>query len=678
MSLSEKVANYTQIMQEGDGYSSLGTEIIEDLKDLLKNIKDQNSPQDQREKIINELLQASHSFPDALFDNHSQELLEALLENTTEGIYKAFDDLKIDLKSTENIEIEVKSLNELILKMLKSYLQKVSVKETLLYLKAILEKKNKNLQQNFLFLELLCHIAQHINKKEAFFNELLPDVLRILNTLFYKYLKYKKRVDNEEYSEIPVQIPEFLKCFEPWIKNIIKKLLKSIIEIHNSHRVVSDNVSKTTQFLLVEDLYNESTQQSIGNTNTLDKKKLLNHYCVLFLLDLLSIILSNQVSGLSNDLSNEFISQIIDALLHFNPKLSTFLINYKSQLKVKESDPASSVHNNRDNNSLLLESYHALTFYNPISLCFLAIRFIENENESFLLTAEYKLKLIFPCINQLFNLPGPHIKLKEDMMACVNKILDAIISNTPANSLQNINKFDIPLDTFMEIILDYSGGPVDEKHRTLGLGIYNKFNKLLSEKARARLLLLIITKTKNYALSGHLISEFKSGINSALRVSGGGAEIRNAESSFLNLNYLRIFFEMGISLDSSKYKDDTDLTAACVNIIMLIYLKLSNLTKNVPDFMTLEFKDAFNIFNPKNLGLVLNYGEKVNELDKKIQGDLEIMNSQIEQLQKEEANHPNLGAAFKKFNDLLVINDSISRIQEIFRELNPLCSVDNN
>jgi len=668
MSLSEKVANYTQIMQEGDGYSSLGTEIIEDMKYLMKNLKDQNTPQDQ---ILTELWQAFSEFPDALFDNHSQELLEVLLENTTDGIYKAYDDLKIDLKSTENIEIEVKSLNELILKMLKNYLQKVSVKETLLYLKAILEKKNKNLQQNFLFLELLCYIAQNINKKEAFFNDLLPDILRILNTLFYKYLKYKKRVDNEEYSEIPTQLPEFLKYFEPWIKNIIQKLLKSIIVIHSSHKVVSEK----TQLLLIEDLYNESAQKPIS---TLDKKKLVNHYSVLFLLDLLGLIISNQVSGLSNDLSNEFISQTIDALLHFSPKISTFLINYKAQLKVKESDPTSSAHNIRDNNNLLLESYHALTFYNLISLCFLAIRLIDTDNESFLLTAEYKLKLIFPCINQLFNLPGPHVKLKEDMMACVNKLLDALILNAPANSLQNINKFDIPLDRFLEIILDYSGGPVDEKHRTLGLGIYNKFNKLLSEKARARLLLSIITTTKNYALSGHLVSEFKSGINTALRASGGGAEIKNAESPFLNLNYLRIFFEMGISLESSKYKEDTDLTAACVNIIMLIYLKLSNLTKNVPDFMTLEFKDSFNIFNPKNLGLVLNYGERVNELDKKVQGDLEIMNGQIEQLQKEEANHPNLGAAFKKFNDLLVINDSISRIQEIFKELSPLCSVDNN
>ena len=659
MTLSEKVENYTQIMQDGDGYSSLGTEIIEDMKDLITRIKDLNTPQDQREKKLDELWKALIKCPDALFDNHSQELLEILLENTSDSIYKTFIDTAIDLKSTENIEVEIKNLDELILRILTTYLKKVSNKETLLYFKAFLEKKNKNLQQKFLDLELLSHLSPLLNKKEAFLNDLFPDTLRIINSLFSKYLKYKARVDNQEYNEIPTQIPDFLQYFQSWIQNIFKKLATSILSIHNSH--------KPSSLLLIEELYDD---QYIGNTTTLDKNKIISHYCVLFLLDLLSIILSNQASGFPNDLSNELISQIIDLIHHFTPRLSPLLSNYKSQVQVKENDPASPTHNHRDNHTLLVETYHPLTFYNPVSLAFLAVRLVDSNPESFLLTTEYKLKLLFPCIYQLFGVTGRSEKLKEDIMTCISQLLDALILNNPPNSLQNINKFDFSLDKFMEMLLDYSGGPVDEKHRTLGLGIYAKFNKLLSEKTRARLLLSIITTTKNYSLSGHLVSEFKSGISSALRASGGGAEIKNVESSFLNINYLRIFFEMGNYLESSKYKDDADLTGACVNILMLIYLKLSNLTKNVPDFMTLEFKDSFNIFNPKNLGLVLNYGERVFEFANKIQGDLELYNSQIEQLTKDEPNHPNLPAAFKKFNDLLVINDSISRIHEVYKELN--------
>ena len=666
MSLSEKVENYTQITKDGDGYFSLGTEIIEDMKDLMTNIKDLNTPQDQREKTFGKLWKAFTSSPDALFDNHSQELLETLLENTSDSIYKVYNDAAIDFKSKENIEVEIKSLDELTLRMLTTYLQKVSTKETLLYLKTFLEKKNKNLQQKFLYLELLSHIPPLLNKKEAFLNDLFPDALKIINSLFSKYLKYKTRVDNQEYNEIPAQLPDFLQNFQPWIQNIFKKLITSLLSIHNSHK---------SYFLPIEELYNQSTLQYIGSTSTLDKNKVISHYCVLFLLDLLSIILSNQVSGFPRDLSNELISQIITTIYHFTPRLSPLLSNYKSQVQVKDTDSASSAHNHRDTHTLLVESYHALTFYNPVSLAFLAVRLIDSENESFLLTSGYKLKLLFPCIYQLFGVPGRHEKLKEETLICTNKLLDALTLTNLPNSLQNINKFDIPLDRFMETLLDYAGGPVDEKHRTLGLGIYAKFKKLLSEKTRAKLLLSIITTTKNYSLSGHLVSEFKSGISSALRASGGGAEIKNVESSFLNINYLRIFFEMGIYLESSKYKDDADLTGACVNILMLIYLKLSNLTKNVPGFIQLEFKDPYNVFNPKNIGLVLNYGKRVFELSNKIQGDLELYNSQIEQLSKDEPNHPNLPAAFKKFNDLLVIHDSISRIQDVYKELSVLINL---
>jgi len=254
--------------------------------------------------------------------------------------------------------------------------------------------------------------------------------------------------------------------------------------------------------------------------------------------------------------------------------------------------------------------------------------------------------------------------------------LEALIAlqKTP-NMIENLNQFNFPLDKVIEKILDYSGGLVDEKHRTLGIDIFSKVKKLLSEKALARLLLIIITTTTNYALSGHLVTEFKAGIINALKLSGGGAEIKNTVSSFLNINHLKVFFDLGINQNSPKFKDDNDLIGSCVNTLMLIYLKYSNLVKNVEGYMNLEFKDHCNLFKPENLRMLLNYGEKAIDLQKKINGNLGVMAKQLEEMKQEKSLNLNLEMTGMRFNSLIVIYESITRIQEIYNDLKGLVNL---
>jgi len=669
MSLQEKVENYVQTMQAEDNFSSLGNEIIEDIKQLINDISKKEISPDQKNIKIEELWKAYLTLPDQIFYNHSQELLEALLDNVPQSIYKTFSDSKIDLSNKGNIEIEPQSLEDVIILMLISYLKKVSAKEVLLYLRAFLEKKNKNLQLTLLYSELLCWVLKHITKKEVFLPDLLPSLSHLLQKGLAKYVKYKRRIENKEYTEVPEQIQEYVSHYEIWIRSIVSKLMRTIQADFDNLIKKKDNVP----FIMISDLYDKENQYN--QKNNLEKEKCIVHYYILFILDTMNIVLDHRISGLSQETAESVLQDCKNILSYFNNSTQNYISNFLSQIKIKERDESITPYNTRDNHYLLVGPYHALSTYNTISMSYIVVQFIKMSNEASLLSAEYKLKLLLPCLNELFRAPQ-QFELKEEAMNVFNILLDSLIVQYGAsNKIENLNIFNIPLDKVLEKLLDYSGGPVDPIHRKLGIDIFAKVKQILSEKALAKLLLIIINTTTNYALSGHLVIEFKAGISNALRSSGGGADIKDSVSPFLNINYLRVFFELGLFQNSSKFKNDNDLIGSCINTLMLIYLKYLNLIKNVEGYMNLEFQDHCNLFKPGNLRVVLHYGEKAMELQKKINDDLEMLNKQLEEMKQEPSANPNLEVVGMRFNSLIVIYESISRIEECHHELKGLLKI---
>lgn len=667
MALLDKIKDFTATIQEEDNFSTLGNEILEDIKQLLiETIPQQTSPEEKQQSITF-LWSCYLSLPDQIFDHHSQELLEVLLTSPSPSIYKVFHDSEFDLQKSINMEIEPQGIDQLILLMLIRYLGKVSAKEVILYAGGIIERKNKNVQVRLLFIELLCWAVKNVGRKEIYLPELLPLLIRLTQYGLHKYSKYKGQIDNKEYDETPSQVQEYVSHYQNWIKPLVKKVLDAVSE---DAVALKGNKKSEVVFLLIRDLCEEAEVKT-EKVKFCGKSKQIAHYYIIFLLDLINLVLDQRNSGLTQETINELLQECKVSLLHFHSQILTFIENYLAQIKVKQTNSILVEHNKRTPQNLLVGPYHPLSIYNTVSIAYLANQLLQSPHESILLSAEFKIKLLLPCLSELFSTQSKQSELIEETLVALNFLLDKfLLQHNSPGFISNLNKFNIPLDQILEKVLDYAGGPVDEKHKKIGLEFFSKIKKMLDEKALVRILITMITTTKNHALSGYLVTEFKSGVTNAFKSLTGGSEMQNVVSSFLDINYLKIFFDMGIAQGSSKFKDDNELIGSCVNILLLIHLKALNLVKNVENYMKLEFKDKRSLFEPTNLKIILQFGVKVFDLEKKISAQLDLYGKQIEEMQKNSANtDPNFESTAVKFNALIMVHDSITRLQEVYNEL---------
>jgi len=126
--------------------------------------------------------------------------------------------------------------------------------------------------------------------------------------------------------------------------------------------------------------------------------------------------------------------------------------------------------------------------------------------------------------------------------------------------------------------------------------------------------------------------------------------------------------EVGIDTTSSKFKDNSDLISSCVNILVMVYMKLSNLLKNNQNYSTLQFKDPSNLYNPSNFRPLLEFGEKAQGLSGKIQDDIKMHKHQLEQLAQENPENIALENHQLKLNEFYMISDNIQRIGELYQE----------
>jgi len=666
-SLLQKIKQYEESGGPNDHFSTLGIEIIEDMKKLGGELKAENTNIENQPEKLNELFEAYLKLPQSLYQNHSQEIFDFILSFCPLNIYKAFVENIIKLPRHIDMEIQVKNNEDLALYMITDFVEKVSIKELFLYIKVFDVKKTKNAQIKLLLAELLIYVLNNIDKKEKFIDDILPRLLRLLHPSLKKFVKYKGRAENNEYEKTPIHIVQYILHYEKWIKDIITNIMHSIVVIIHTYQ-------NDRSLLLVKDLFEFKDDKLIRKE--VDQKKTLPHYCILFILDLLEGL--NDVKGntyFPAESSEELINNTFKALLEIHPLLTDYISNFIDQINVLKYDNTLSEFNTRDSFNLPTSHYDKYTIYNPASISFLCAKLMETPQESSLLEIKYKLKMLFICLHQLFKYARQKDNIKEALMNHINTLLKSF-STLHAGTIQNHNLFDMPLHDITTTILDYAGGPLDEKKRGLGVSIYMSIKSLFTEKALASFLLKGINISNNPTLTGFYISEFKGGIIGVLKKCNN-ENIKDVESSFLDFNTLNLFFNISINTKSPQYKDDLDLVSSSLNILIMVYMRLSNIMKEMKNYKETKFKDINNIFSPNNFEGLLRLGEQARDLKKKILADLDLVSTRIEEITKEETEGTTQDIdgnqkVYVKYNELSMIKLSIERIEDLYNELKGL------
>ncbi len=330
------------------------------------------------------------------------------------------------------------------------------------------------------------------------------------------------------------------------------------------------------------------------------------------------------------------------------------------------------MYNKKDEYNLQVGNYDILTCYNVASINYLAVQLMESPKEAPLLTVEYKIQLLLPCLYDIFSNPVDKFELKFDLVSAVAQLFKSLANIQHYRPIDNLNQFGVPLDKVLERIFDHIGGVLDEKDRSTGIELFNNVQKLLTEKALASLLISIISASRNHALFVYLITEYKNRITEVMKTMNKIEDIQEVKSHFLNAGHFKKLLEAGIDSSSPKFKENNDLISCCVNILKLIYLKLKVFFKSNENYKTLQFKDANSLFSPIHLKLILAYGEKVQGLSMKVKDEIKVCTSHIEKMTKENPENLNVQNFQIRQNELYMILDSIDRIGEIYAEIKPV------
>ncbi len=221
MSLQEKIEKYSQSQSSSNVIKEAGKEIIAELRSLGTELSDDNALPETTESKLKKLHDIYLQLPHMFFYNYSQDLLEVILDISSENIYKLVYDNSFDFQKNPLENFPIKSRDSLVLFMLVHYLDKIAVKELFGYLKAYSAKKQKNPQLILLIIELLHYVLLKVEKKDLYLNDLLPTLLKTLNPSLGKYIKYKNKVENNQYVQTPKHIVQYLRNYENWAKPLL-------------------------------------------------------------------------------------------------------------------------------------------------------------------------------------------------------------------------------------------------------------------------------------------------------------------------------------------------------------------------------------------------------------------------------------------------------------------------
>lgn len=652
--LLTKLEEYKKTLTPEDSYSSQAEEIVSDFKALLKSARvEAGEGTVSNEKILS-FKDIYIQFPSQLFEYYGSELFDAALDFCSENIYRTCGHMNITLDSSIDFDFEIKNEDELALRIILDVLKKTSPKEVVLYAKNFYSKKIKAYQKYFIVMELILFCIVRIERKDRFMKELLPFLSRVLNKSLEKYVKYKGKLDRNEYNQTPIRIAQYQLHYEGWIRTLISRILSTLINIIQPSKV---------KLLTINEIYNP--KESGYKKMPAEPVKLMHHFSLLFIFDLLEGLIDVKANQYFEE-SERFVEQVLDSLHIINSSLQDYLYNFFAQVHMLLKDEAAAVHNKRDESSLLISDYDKLTMYNPAAMAFLALTIVQ-QKESSVLSHEHKVKLLLNGLHELIKYTPQKKELKGEILDALKSLMNkkAEFINT---KIDNLNHFGFPLHELVYNLLDFIGGAVDEKISASGVEVYRKLKTLINDKPLAKLYILAIKISKNYALSGFLISEFKSGVN-AILMKTKNEDLHEIESPFLDVQILHSFFCIGVDTESKDYKDDIDLAGSCINFLIPISLKHINLDKLNKE-KPVVFKDKNSVFNPVNRGNLISLGEKIRLQEKKMVIDFEMLNQKIKEA--EEKSSPDLQNLRIRENQLLMIKNDIERVQELLKDLKSL------
>jgi hypothetical protein len=639
-------------------------QLIDELKTLISETCDENTKPNIVQENLQTLIQAKNNFPNLVLQDYRKELFEFLINMSPDNIYKFFHDKGIKLANSENQNMEISSVEGWIHSLLLMIVKETTVKELYSCMKAYFDEKHKNkAQSNLVLIELLRYIIKNIDKKEVHLKEILPLLLKTLNPSLQKYIKYKMKVENNKYLETPKYVDIYLQNYEKWAKTLINGILEDLVQIINPK-------NEGRNLLFVKDLYENFSYQSDVKRKEPSTEKQISHYCILFIMDIFEgLVDARNNSYFEKENIDQFIQEILHTLLKIHPFLQDYLENFHMQLKMLEFDQKAYLANKRDEMNLPMGEYEKYTIYNYGSVAFLAVRFIQTPKESSLLKTEFKIKLVLPSFYQLFLSGREKKELKSEMLSTLQSLLKSY--ENESISINNLNVFGTSLDKVLEKVFDYCGGFVSDRDKSLGIEIYMSIKRVLSDKALAKLLILLISNSRYHSLLSFITSEFKTGLINALK-SCSDITIKDCASPYLDLNLFRRFFEISANIHSKTYKHNAELTASFVNVLMAILMKYTNNLKNIAGYKTLVFKDPQNLFSYDNFQLILKMGEKVQECSEKITQDINNYQSQLKQMPTNPNSESNINNLNIQLNELLMVQDSMSRIKELYIELRSL------
>ena len=147
-----------------------------------------------------------------------------------------------------------------------------------------------------------------------------------------------------------------------------------------------------------------------------------------------------------------------------------------------------------------------------------------------------------------------------------------------------------------------------------------------------------------------------------------GPDNQFPQTLFTHIDIIKSILESTFKDDSTEnISEKVDLISSGLNTLIFILIKFNNYMKasNKEDKIS-QPTNYIDLFNPINAELLMKYGTKALGINKKINENIDMLTHQINAMDK---SHPNLISLQVKQNQSLMIKDSLSRIDELVKEL---------
>jgi len=294
----------------------------------------------------------------------------------------------------------------------------------------------------------------------------------------------------------------------------------------------------------------------------------------------------------------------------------------------------------------------------------LAWHAFQDVGQTILLTNEFKMKLIMPIYYQLLKEVTEKEVIKKNLLSLLHGFSRGFSTKEP---IENLNWFGIPIDEVLRNLLEFGGGNVSEEERLWTVNVFKNLVNVHSDQAQIKLFLSIIKKSTNNALAGHVMDEFRNKFMNVMK-KYDPLNPGQTTSPYSSLSNVKTFLDFSLKEENANFLfDRSDLVSSGLNTLIFILIKFNNYMKNVDKSKANE--NTAELFTPKNAEAIIKYANKAIAFNQKLNEEINGIASQTATFDKD---HPNLDSLNARHNQLLLVKDAISRVEELVSELKTL------